>query len=442
MKRTLYDDLVRWKHSRRRKPLLLKGARQTGKTYLLRRFGDREYSKVAYFDFERDPRLDSLFEPDLNPLRIVSDLGVFTNSEIRPERDLIIFDEIQASNRALASLKYFNDQAPEYHVAGAGSLLGISLSQPASFPVGKVNFFDLRPMSFLEFLEATGKPQLSSLLEGIHDISPIPDAIHIELIERLREYYFVGGMPEAVKYFSEVGNPEEIRQIHNEILDSHVLDFAKHAPASDIPKLRLIWESIPRHLAKENKKFVFSAVRKGARAREYESALRWLEDAGLIHLCHAVTSSRLPLKHYADRSVFKVFPLDIGLLGAMVQVQPQTMTDSQVLFTEYRGALTESYVAQQLVAIGHKDLFYWRSSGGKAELDFLLDHLGSVVPIEVKAGVSLRSKSLRSYGDQFDPEIMVRTSLKNLKKDGRICNIPLYAVEALPHLIGIANQRQ
>lgn len=441
MKRTLYEDLAHWKQSKRRKPLLLRGARQTGKTFLLRQFGGREFNKIAYFDFERDPRLSSIFDADLDPHRIVSDLEIYTGIKIRAKHDLIVFDEIQASNRALASLKYFNDQAPEYHIAGAGSLLGISLSQPASFPVGKVSFLDLRPMSFLEFLEAIGKSQFAKLLDMPDEISPFPEAIHQELIDRLREYFFVGGMPEAVRSFVEDGDAQAVQQIHNEILDSYTLDFAKHAPSRDIPKLRLIWESIPKHLGKENKKFMFSAVRRGGRAREYESALRWLEDAGLVHLCHAVTSSRTPLKHHADRNIFKVYPLDIGLMGAMVHVQPQAMIDGDAVFAEYRGALTESYFSQQQVAIGHKDLFYWRSSGGKAEVDFLLEQQGSVVPIEVKSGVNLRSKSLKSYSNQFDPEISVRASLRNLKIDGRICNIPLYAVEALPLLIRIATQR-
>ena len=440
MKRTLYEDLVHWKNSRRRKPLLLKGARQTGKTYLLREFGAREYANVSYFDFEQDPRLKSLFDPDLKPQRIISDLETYSGARIVPDRDLIIFDEIQASDRALASLKYFSDQAPEFHIAGAGSLLGISLSQPSSFPVGKVNFLDLQPMSFFEFLDATGNRRLSKLLSGLHEIAPVPEAIHHQLIERLRDYFFVGGMPEAVKCFADREGAAEVRQIQHEILNSYVLDFAKHAPSSEIPKLRMIWDSIPRHLGKENKKFMFSAVRKGARAREYENALRWLEDAGLVHLCYAVISSRMPLKHYADRSVFKVYPLDIGLLGAMVQVQPQTPITAETLFTEYRGALTESYVAQQIVAAGHEDLFYWRSRGGKAELDFLLSLSGAVVPIEVKAGTSLQSRSLKSYANQFDPEIMVRASLRNLKKDGRICNIPLYAVESTADLIEAADE--
>jgi len=440
VKRTLYANLIHWKNSQRRKPLLLKGARQTGKTYLLREFGNREYSNVAYFDFEQDPRLKSLFDPDLDPRRIASDLEIYSGTQITPGRDLIILDEIQASDRALASLKYFSDQAPEYHIAGAGSLLGISLSQPSSFPVGKVNFLDLQPMSFFEFLDAMGDRRLSKLLSGLHEIAPVPEAIHQQLIERLSDYFFVGGMPEAVKCFAERGGAAEVRQIQHEVLDSYVLDFAKHAPSSEIPKLRMTWESIPRHLGKENKKFMFSAVRKGARAREYENALRWLEDAGLVHLCHAVVSSRMPLKHYADRSIFKVYPLDIGLLGAMVQVQPQTPITAEALFSEYRGALTESYVAQQIIATGHKDLFYWRSRGGKAELDFLLSLSDAVVPIEVKAGTSLQSRSLRSYADQFDPEIMVRASLRNLKKDGQICNVPLYAVESVPHLVGIADE--
>ena len=416
--------------------MLLRGARQTGKTFLLREFGDREYDRVAYCNFEEDPGLDSFFRRDLDPHRIVTELSIYTGIHIRPERDLIIFDEIQASNLALNSLKYFQERAGTFHVAAAGSLLGIRLSRPASFPVGKVNFLDLHPMSFLEFLGAVGKRQYVKLLDEQTEPKPLSDAIHVDLVDLLRKYYIVGGMPEPVRHFVDTGDVRATREIHREILDSYVLDFAKHAPPSDIPKLGLIWDSIPRHLAKENKKFMFSVAKKGARAREYENALRWLCDAGLIHLCHVVSTSRPPLSHYADRSCFKVYALDVGLLGAMARAPLELMVHGDRLFTEYRGALAENYVAQQLIAANHPELFYWRSSGGKAEIDFLCEIGGSIVPIEVKAGLSRRSKSLRSYDHQFEPEELVRTNLLNLKRDGKICNIPLYAVSLLPRFVG------
>ena len=274
MERDLYADLVGWKTSSRRKPLLLRGARQTGKTFLLRQFGDREYERIVYCNFEEDPALDGFFHRDLDPHRIVAELSVYKDFDIKPDRDLIIFDEIQASDRGLTSLKYFQEKAGGYHVAAAGSLLGIKMSRPGSFPVGKVNFLDLHPMSFLEYLGAMGKPRYAELLRELAEPQPLPEAIHSDMVNLLRTYYFVGGMPEAVRVYAESGDARITRQIQNEVLDSYLLDFAKHAPATDIPKLGLIWDSIPKHLAKENKKFMFSAVKKGARARGYENALK------------------------------------------------------------------------------------------------------------------------------------------------------------------------
>ncbi len=436
MERALYADLVGWKSSLRRKPLLLRGARQTGKTFLLREFGEKEFDRVLYCNFEEDPGLESFFRRDLDPHRIVTELSIYTGVELRPEQDLVIFDEVQASNLALNSLKYFQERANEFHIVAAGSLLGIRLSRPGSFPVGKVSFLDLHPMTFLEFLDAWGKKQYVKLLKEQTEAEPLPDAIHVDLVDLLRKYYFVGGMPEPAQHFIETGDLRATREIHREILDSYVLDFAKHAPSSDIPKLGLIWDSIPRHLAKENKKFMFSVAKKGARAREYENALRWLHDAGLIHLCHVVSTSRPPLSHYTDRSCFKVYALDVGLLGAMARTPLELMVHGDRLFTECRGALAENYVAQQLIAANNSDLFYWRSSGGKAEIDFLGEVGGSVVPIEVKAGLSRKSKSLRSYDQQFEPEELVRTNLLNLKRDGKICNIPLYAISLLARFVG------
>jgi predicted AAA+ superfamily ATPase len=431
MERDLYADLVAWKASPRRKPMLLRGARQTGKTFLLQALGEREYERVAYCNFEEDPGLDGFFRRDLDPQRIVSELSLYKGFQIRPERDLIVFDEVQASNAALSSLKYFQEQAGSYHVAAAGSLLGIKMSRPGSFPVGKVSFFDLNPMSFPEFLRAMGKAGYADMLDQQRKVEPFPEAIHADLIDLLRSYYYTGGMPEAVKQFSATGDASTTREIHREIIDSYVLDFAKHAPPADIPKLGIIWDSIPRHLAKENRKFMFSVVKKGARAREYENAIRWLCDAGLIHLCHAVSSNRAPLKHYADQSCFKVYALDVGLLGAMVRTSASLLARGDRIFTEYRGALVESYVAQQLIAAGHPELHYWRSSGGKAELDFLCELDGTVIPVEVKAGLSRGSKSLHSYERQFKPDMLYRTNLRNLKQDGKICNIPLYAISLL-----------
>jgi predicted AAA+ superfamily ATPase len=435
MNRDLYNELLRWKVSSRRKPLLLGGARQTGKTFLLQEFGRNEYESVVYCNFEKDPKLAGFFSRDLDPGRILSDLGVYMGHEIRPGPDLIVFDEVQTSNKALSSLKYFQEQANEYHVAAAGSLLGVEMSTPGSFPVGKVNFLDLHPMTFLEFLNAMGAHRYRILLEDRTSFEPLPEAVHEDLIDLLRKYYVVGGMPEAVKHFTESVGVHEIREIQHEIINSYVLDFVKHASAHEIPKLTLIWESIPKHLSKENKKFMFSAVRKGARAREYENALRWLQDAGLVHLCHSVEMSKVPLKHYADRSCFKVYVLDVGLLGAMVKSPPASMVEGQRLFNEYEGALVENYVAQQLMAGIQPELYYWRSRGGKAELDFLCELKRDVVPMEVKAGYSRKSRSMRSFDQQFSPRNLVRANLLNAKRDGKVCNLSLYAVSQLRKLI-------
>jgi len=287
-------------------------------------------------------------------------------------------------------------------------------------------------MTFLEFLDAMGESRYRELLENLERPDPLPEAFHSHLIDLLRQYYFVGGMPECIKYFSETRDPLEVREIQDEIIKSYVLDFAKHAPPADIPKLTLVWESIPRHLARENKKFLFSAVRKGARAREYEHALTWLEDTGLIHRAHMVETPKIPLTHYADSSSFKVYALDVGLLGALAKVPSNLLAQGQRLFNEYEGAFVENYVAEQLVAHFQIRLYYWRSKGGKAELDFLCELEDRVLPLEVKAGINPRSKSLRSYDMRFQPERLIRTNLLNLKADGKIVNIPLYAVSLLP----------
>jgi hypothetical protein len=435
MKRDIYAKLLEWKSSSRRKPVLLQGARQTGKTHILKEFGLREYENTVYCNFEENIDLDGFFQSNLNPERILADISVYMNLEIRPGRDLVIFDEIQVSNRALNSLKYFAEQKNDVHIASAGSLLGVKLSGPGSFPVGKVNFFNLYPLTFLEFLDAIGESRYRKLLESIAEPDPLAEAFHSHFIDLLRQYFFVGGMPEAVHHHSAAGNAREVREIQEEIIKSYVLDFAKHAPAADIPKLTQIWDSIPRHLARENKKFVFSAVKKGARARAYENAITWLEDADLIHRANAVTTVKHPIKHYSDTSMFKVYALDVGLLGAMARTPVDLLVHGKRLFNEYEGAFVENYIAQQLVSHFHQPLYYWRSKGGKAELDFLCEVKGRIFPLEVKAGINPKSKSLKSYDLQFNPTSLARTNLLNLKKDGKIYNLPLYAVSLLPSLI-------
>jgi uncharacterized protein len=435
--RDIYQNLIEWKASSRRKPLVLRGARQTGKTYILKEFGRCEYEKVFYCNFEEDPGLAGLFDGKLAPGRILEFLGIYHDAKIRPGCDLIIFDEVQACNAALNSLKYFCESANEYHIAAAGSLLGVKVSSPKSFPVGKVTFLDLHPMTFLEFLDATGAERYRRLLAEISDTAPLASTFHAELLDLLRSYYCVGGMPEAVECFARTRDLHAVRGIQNDILSAYVLDFAKHAPPTDIPKLSLIWDSVPAQLARENKKFIYSAVRKGARAKGYETALQWLEDAGLLLRCHAVTTAKHPLKGYMDRDCFKIYCLDIGLLGAMSGVRLELLVQDNGLFSEYGGAFVENYAAQQLAALG-MNLYYWRSSGKIAELDFLCEVGGSICPLEVKAGVNPRSKSLRSYDNQFNPPVLGRVTLLNLKHDGKICNIPLYAISRVRELLGLA----
>jgi len=435
MKRDIYAKLLSWKSSPRRKPLLLQGARQTGKTFILKEFGHNEYGNTVYCNFEENPDLDRFFQRDLNPERVLAELSIYMNLEIRPEADLVIFDEIQVSNRALNSLKYFAEQKSDVHIAAAGSLLGVKLSGPGSFPVGKVNFLHLYPMTFMEFLTAMEESRYRKMLEDVDAFVPLTEAFHIHLIDLLRRYYFVGGMPEAVKHFAVTGNGWETRKTQEEIIKSYVLDFAKHAPATDIPKLTRIWDSIPKHLARENKKFVFSAVKKGARGRAYENALTWLEDAGLIYRANAVASAKHPLRHYADTGCFKVYALDVGLLGAIAKSPVELLAQGERLFNEYEGAFVENYVAQQLVSHFPQKLYYWRSKGGRAELDFLCQFADQIFPLEVKAGINPKSKSLKSFDLQFKPSQLARTNLLNFKKDGKICNLPLYAVSLLTALI-------
>ena len=433
MKRQLYSQLKGWKNSSRRKSLLLRGARQTGKTYLLTMFGKQEYDSCVYINLERDASAGEFFTDRLEIQELIRNLSIYTGQQIRPGQDLIIFDEIQASNRALNSLKYFQEQAPEYHVAAAGSLLGISLSGPGSFPVGKVNFLDLYPMNFSEFLEAIGALELKNLVQDISDMAPYPEPLHKELLRYLRWYYFTGGMPEAVAHFAASGEVQEVREIQNEILGAYVLDFAKYAAGPDIPKLRMIWDAIPAQLSKENKKFVFSMLKKSGRMRDFENAIQWLEKAGLIHRIFRVKTAKRPLKAYAEDNIFKIYSLDVGLLGAIADIPINLHVQGDNIFREFSGALVENYVVQEIKACRGLELFYWESQG-TAEVDFLAEDSGAVFPLEAKAGLSKRSKSLKVFDQSFQPPYLTRTTQLNLKQDGRILNLPLYAVSLFPWL--------
>ncbi len=436
MKRDIYASLKAWKESSGRKPLIIRGARQVGKTYILKEFGEKEYEDLFYVNFEENADLDELFSGSLEPQRIIDLLSVYFRSSIQPGKHLIIFDEIQASNNALNALKYFNEKANEYHIICAGSLLGIKLSKPRSFPVGKVNLMNLYPMSFPEFLDALGRTALRELIESWKEITPFPGIFHNELNDILRLYYIIGGMPEVVQNYIDSNDLFETRKTQKEIVDTYLLDFAKHAPASDIPKLSVIWDSIPAQLGKENKKFIFSAISKSARAREYENAIQWLEDAGLILRVNLVKSARIPLKGYADPGIFKIYYLDVGLLTAMANIPPSIVAEGDRLFNEYKGAFVENYTVQQLQSWSDTRACYWRSEG-IAEVDFLLEYKNKILPLEVKSGINPRSKSMRVYMDKNKPDIFYRSSLLNLKKDGRVMNIPLYAISLFPQSIQI-----
>lgn len=438
MKRDATRKLREWKISPHRKPLIVRGARQTGKTHLLREFGATDYQGCHYFNFERDSRLAKVFEGDLGPRGILRDLETYSRQPIRAGEDLIFFDEIQACPPALTALKYFHEEAGEYHLAAAGSLLGVRMSQAPSFPVGKVDFLDLHPMGFFEFLEAVGADGYRDRLENLDRLEPLSEALHLELIRLLRDYLVTGGMPEVVARHAAGADGETCRSIQRAILDSYTLDFAKHAPAPDIPKLSLLWKSLPAQLARENKKFLFSLVKHGGRAREYENALTWLENAGLVHRCSLALKPEIPLAATADAAAFKIYSLDVGLLGAMAEVPPVPLGGDLSLLGSHHGAFAENFAAQTLEALGARSLHYWKNPSGDAEVDFLHPSGSKILPLEIKAGTNVRSRSLGFYTARFQPPLALRASLQNLRRDRAILNIPLYALPALPRLLALA----
>jgi len=431
MKRALYNELLAWKSSKLRKPLLLQGARQTGKTYLLQEFGRREYDDLAYFNFEETPEIGSLFDSSLHADTLIESLSAAIGRRIRPGPTLIFLDEIQSSPRALTGLKYFCEQTPEYHIAAAGSLLGVSVGKTSSFPVGKVSFMTLFPMTFFEYLGAADDALLLEQLEKNEASSPLPEVFHEKLFRQFKYYLFLGGMPEVIQHYLEHKDVEAARRLQKEILAAYERDFSKYTSASEAIRVSEIWRSIPGQLARENKKFKYSDVRKGGRASRFESAIEWLRQTGLIHLVHNVKVPKLPLAGYADMSKFKMYVLDTGLLGAMLNLPSGTIVAGDRLFSEYNGAFIENYVAAELVRRGFSDLFYWTSKS-EAEVDFVLCHEGTILPLEVKSGTSRRTKSLRVYAGKYKPPRVFRTSPRNFTLDGDLMNIPLYAVGRFP----------
>ena len=432
MQRFILKKLIEWKESKYRKPLILKGARQVGKTYILKQFGKENYEGVAYFNFDHDKDLYNLFENTKNPKRILEQLAFIYGKAIIPGKTLIIFDEIQECPNALNSLKYFYEEANEYHIACAGSLLGIRLSH-TSFPVGKVDFFNMYPMTFSEFLIADNAQKLVDYMDSLEKIEKIPDIFFNQLEEKLKAYFIIGGMPEAVSAWVNEKDMELVNKIQNNILSAYESDFSKHTQDSEANKISLIWNSVPSQLAKENKKFLYQVVKEGARAREYENALNWLNDANLIYKIYNVTKTDFPLKAYNDLSAFKIYMNDVGLLRKMSNLDSKIVVEGYKLFEEFKGAFTENYVLNMLTSTLNLVPNYYTFD--RNEIDFIIQYKNNIVPIEVKANKSTNNTSLTKYNEKFNNELSVRFSMNNLSKDGKILNIPLFLIEYVEKFI-------
>lgn len=433
MHRSAMSDLIEWRKKENRKPLVIRGARQVGKTWLMKKFGETFYENTVYISFDNNKQMKELFSKDMNIDRIITGLELYSGHKIDPDNTLLIFDEVQESPPALTALKYFYENAPEYHIVCAGSLLGVALHKGSSFPVGKVEFIDLYPFSFSEFMIAMGKKQFAELLaSGNFDMAT---SFKQEYTELLKFYYYIGGMPEVVSVFRENKDFNKAREVQKNILIAYEQDFSKHAPAMVVPKIRMLWNSIPSQLTKENKKFIYGLIKKGARAKEYETAMLWLVDCGLVHKVHRVTSPNIPLKAYEDLKAFKLFMLDVGLLSCMVRLNQRVLLDGNDMFKEFKGALTEQFVLQQLKTSKHLDVYYWTNDRGMAEIDFVIDTGENVIPIEVKAEKNVKAKSLKSYYNKFHPDISVRTTMLDYKKDDWIINIPLWGIGELERVL-------
>lgn len=431
MQRFIMEKLIAWKNSKDRKPLILKGARQVGKTYILKEFGAKYYDNVAYFNFDHDEGLSELFLNTKDPKRIMEQLSLASDKKINPGTTLIIFDEIQECPNALNSLKYFQEEANEYHIACAGSLLGIRISK-TSFPVGKVEFLNLYPMTFSEFLLADNEENLVEVMKQTKDINNIPKLFEDRLIEKLKVFYIVGGMPGVVYSWVNDKDIEKVNKIQKNILDSYENDFSKHTDVNEANKISLIWNGIPSQLAKENKKFVYQVIKDGARAREYEGALNWLKDANLICKCHLVNKCAFPLKAYYDLSAYKIYMNDVGLLRRMANLDSKIILEGNRLFEEFKGSFTENYVANTLNYLLEESPNYYTFD--RNEIDFVIQKNNKIIPIEVKSDKNTNHNSLTKYNSKNENEIAFRFSLNNLSKDGKIINIPLYFIEYINNL--------
>ena len=429
MFRSIIEKMVQWKDSKNRKPLVLWGARQTGKTWAMKEFGKTHFEDCVYVSFYNNSRIAKIFEPDYDVRRILNALEIELRVKIVPEKTLLIFDEIQSAPKVLESLKYFCEDCPEYAVVVAGSLLGVAIHEGISFPVGKVNELRLHPMSFSEFLIALGDERLAAYIDNPEnaEVNEFADLYR----ERLKQYYIVGGMPEVVNLFRENQDYDACREIQNSILNQYEGDFGKHVDPRELPRIRMVWNSLPLQLAKENRKFFFGQIKKGARSKDFEIAIQWLLDCGLVHKVNMVSKPGMPLMAYAELDFFKIYMLDVGLLAAKSELDVSSVLNGNKIFTEFKGALTEQYVLQELLAETPYTPFYYASEKSTYEVDFLIQKKGNVVPIEVKAEENLKAKSLRFFVDKFKPSTAIRTSMSLFRKQEWMVNVPLWAVKGI-----------
>jgi uncharacterized protein len=435
MKRLIYSELLTWKHHPDKKPLLLQGARQVGKTYILKELAVNEYSNFAYFNFEEDNTLISIFDKSLSPPSVIHSLELYLGKKISPKSTLIFFDEIQAAPRAITSLKYFCEEAPEYDVVAAGSLLGVSVGKTSSFPVGKVNFLTLYPMNFSEYLAASSFEMLKDYIEEKGDLEPIPEAIHEKIMEHYKMFLYTGGMPEVIERYLRTGDIAQVRKTQMDILTSIEQDFSKYTSSSEAIRVSEIWNSIPAQLSKENKKFKYSDVSSGGRSSKYETAIEWLKKANLVNVAYNISKPAVPLPGYAQHNKFKLYLFDTGILGAKLNIESKIIIQGDQLFSEYNGAFTENAAASEIVSGVQNNLYYW-TSNSDAEVDFIIHYQNKIYPLEVKSGYSRKKKSLRSYKEKYRPPLLLRLSPRNFTKDDDFCNVPLYAASIIKNVIG------
>lgn len=440
MERLVMKRMVAWKKSPYRKPLILKGVRQVGKTWLLKELGRRYYENMAYFNFDENPEYRDFFKTTKDVYRIVPNLAMASGQQILPGKTLLVFDEIQDSPEVLNALKYFHENAPEYHVACAGSLLGITLAKPSSFPVGQIDFLSVYPMNFLEFLMATGSGNLAAYLEQVEDLAPLPEAFFNPLVEKLKMYYITGGMPEVVQRWIETQSVGQVQETLMNILNAYVRDFMKHPETREYPKITMIWDSLPSQLSRENKKFLYNVVRPGARAREYEDALQWLVNSELVYKIFRIKAPGLPLSAYDDLSAFKIYLADVGILRRLSKLDPSAFREGARLFVEFKGALTENFVLQSLVPQLDVTPRYWSRTNPPYEVDFVIQRQNDIIPVEVKADTNIKSTSLKKYAETYPQEtkLRVRFSLNNLKFDNGVLDIPLFMADQASTLMGMA----